>query len=1047
MDTRDEIKRRFKDLERRIDELVQNTHGALKAVTESAKIESLEPSANKTPAILEIDSQQRNRVEIAIPGITNIRKPLITPIAEAKESQGLGPDKKKEKGSSSVLQLLLQLPLVAIGCVDLSNGFVNRGLREEEWVQWWIDTGSTDKEASRDSRRVKLTIVERFIGPWFSRTVMGCAAMAVVGSPALMDIVLNYLGSNENNDSVHMLCGWNTMTSVISALSAKNTALDYVSVGSLTLATRLLAHAVSSGLLSPQHTLKRIESASDQPINKQSRAREWTDYLQFACTLPERVANRINPGSIPQSLRPQQYFARLAQEAVRCSSSQSLVVELWTKLCRVGQAEYLCTELAVAMVTEALECVNGVLEDGRGWAHLANTVCMVAMPFRDTLLSGVVRQLERIAGEYKGVGVDRVKFNCILALCLAALIYWQLEEPQAVSVEHAVTSVLLAQNKYPALSGAGGGLVARFQATAFALQLLSGRQQPNSEIAGTVDETTSVLNKIAGLLPKKAPFPDLLFNSLQCAIIPTWSSPGFVANAQADTIKPLTMLVLMCAGQLSPSECEKLSMSGEFADAIPRFLDAPTPLVRLSGVIVADHIVCSAHVSIASEDTADDKVDFGLDDIIRDAERTDQPTVRASAQYIREMREYAQPISVQWADTPGASTGITAASEQPLQKAVEYIRTYSGEADELAVLAPRQSSLTAAESGPQSGFVKPRTPVFLHDCLAYLKPQQQSDIDAEKVKIGLFALTKCIETATTKSVEELWLQTATRVFYTYNRGPEHLDNEWDRERLSALVVLAIRVPAKVGSYLADRSCDRNMTLRDRELALSAIATACLRLSGNEGSDHEMEKPKTLDVDQLAQDIEKADLLSVGRVVRRSRRLDITVKRASGDPKYPSIVGPMFYFPLLAQFGKSDMTADSVDVRQNVGQLERYLNTLGVILYTAGAATHQIPMARGFWQLTRLLSHVDAPQVVDALLFGIDVTLSPTRSLSVPTLAREFRADIADMLGWISQAVERARLMPSTMAHAARIVDRLKEIQASVYQRATSDDFNRFTSIL
>ncbi|KAJ2713323.1 telomere binding protein [Coemansia spiralis] len=282
-----------------------------------------------------------------------------------------------------------------------------------------------------------------------------------------------------------------------------------------------------------------------------------------------------------------------------------------------------------------------------------------------------------------------------------------------------------------------------------------------------------------------------------------------------------------------------------------------------------------------------------------------------------------------------------------------------------------------------------------------------------------------------------------------------MDPAWDAARKQTLVALAIRLPARLGPFLADRSCDRNLTAGDRQLVLSAIAAACLQLAGVDGAP--AERPPAVELESHAS--------NAGTVVRRSRRLDIqqaeraresagsTGHLAQMQRQYAGLVGPAFYLPLVAQYGRSDMSTESADVRRDSGQLARYLNTVAVILYTAGSAPHLLAMNRAFWDLARHVRRLPAvnvamsPPVVGALLFGIDVLLDPARALSTPTLAREFRADIADVLSWINTLADRNCLDPAAQTHAARIVARLQEIQGEVYRRVAAGDLHQFTSIL
>ncbi|KAJ2241159.1 TEL2, telomere maintenance protein 2, partial [Coemansia sp. RSA 455] len=497
-----------------------------------------------------------------------------------------------------------------------------------------------------------------------------------------------------------------------------------------------------------------------------------------------------------------------------------------------------------------------------------------------------------------------------------------LDDSSAGTVDEAVSSIFLRADG--ATSGGASvrpSSIATIQALGLSLQLLSGKYRSNTQ-SDSPPEISGPSQRLLDVLPKRT-FPDLLLNAVTRVLIPTWSFSDTVTHARMEDIKPLTALILMCVGALSTEECTELSISSEFSRAIPRFLDAPTPLVRLSGIIVADCIVSSAHVArrnVDDPEEPDGKIDFGLDDIIRDAQRTTQPVVKASADYIVETRRYARPIEEQWADTASETDVESQGKSGSMADAIEFMRSYNGIDD--TVYAPRQSSLTA-EPELSSGYIKPRTPVFLRDCLAYLKNHKD---DTERAKIGLFALTDSIERANVKTVEELWLKIANKVLYMYNRGSEDLDWAWNFERQKTLVALTVKLPELLGPFLADRSCDRNLTIKDREIVFSAIATACLQLSGHEEVVQNGKNTSTSGVAEIAAQMlgnadssasQSSGALGAGTVVRRSRRLDLLVKpsAASGGShmqsmqrKYASIVGPALFFPLIAQYGKSDMTS-------------------------------------------------------------------------------------------------------------------------------------------
>ncbi|KAJ1801754.1 telomere binding protein [Coemansia sp. RSA 2399] len=959
--SREEIKRRFRELEQYIGAIVRHD-----VVKDDKKDERLEPADGI--------------VELKFPGTVGgaaVQRPLITPIVV----DAAPVDNEQRSVDSRRLRMALQLPLVALGSITLDEAS-NVDSAESAW---WLDTAQ-----SSDNERTVSLIATRFVGLWFRAAIIGTAAGLILDDAELMDVAQKYLSDRVVGKSVVFV--------VAAVFGSKPDQRNECSIESLTLATKLLTHAVSTGLLGPQTVLAQTNS---NVISPRSSA-YWTSFLQIMCSLPERVANRVDPQSIPPPLLPRQYFSRLAREAVALFDSDRrmariFVVDLWIKLCSVGQSHFVSMELAAAALAVAPPSEPDRL------MSLVQTLCSVPVPFRETLVYGTVCQLERIARDAAGA-----EFRMKLTAVLGALLYCQIDPAGlALPAEQAVAGMLFRGSQTYLTETTSSPVV--LQALVLAMQQLVSGNLP--AMPGTREL----------LLPKyDRTFPDLIHTALQRTIIPMWSGLSFA-------VRPTTALVLLCVGGMvqKEEERERLAMTSEFANAIPRFLDAPTPRVRLSGIVVADCV-------ISGED-----VDFGLDDILRDAQRPGAPdTVVASAKYIQELRAYVRPIAEQWTDTHC----------KPLDEAIDHARAYAGEEEEeeeagtSRVLAPRQSSMHSGSEALQSGFVKPRTPAFLRDCLAYLKPPPQTASsddsggnNAERVRIGLFALTKCIEAANAKTVEEMWLQAANRMLYTYNRGPDHLDAEWDAERRSALVALAVRLPKLVGPFLADRSCDRNVTLRDRELVLSAIATACIQMTD------------VNDIESATKQLEQTHIGgTLGTVVRRSRRLDIapmqrTTKRASAD------IEPSFFFPLVAQFGRSDMSSASSDIRRNAAFLERYLSTLGVILYTCGSSTHQIAMAREFWGLCRLvralqdISVSESPPVLEALLFGIDVILSPERSLSIPTLAREFRLDIADTLQWIGRLLEEreALLVPSAVAHASRILARLREIQEKVYTDYTS----------
>ncbi|KAJ2827676.1 telomere binding protein [Coemansia erecta] len=1055
-----DVRQRFRELGQRVDELVGQIHGPAAADTKQPdRHEMLDGDlALRTSALIIGDAGHAAPApepSIRIPGISVVSESLITPVTQGDtveaQNDSCSTDSPISTALKDELAAALVAPLVALGCVKSDLLLKVADSQGCSWAQWWVDTG-----ADVEARATRQNIAKRHVGPWFAKMVLGSASPLLVGSDqkALIDdafkkLVVPYVTNCDSYD------GWQAAKAAVGVFASSGSA----AASALTLAMRVLETVAENGQLLDVHYMLPPKEETASALAHGA----WTEYVQIVATLPERIANKIDPRSIPNVLCPRPYFARLARNAVASIARvqsvelETLVRELWIKLCRVGQLDSLCVELASALAAAArtrMVASERPEYDQDALAVLARAVTLVPEPFGVRVVSGIVLQLDTAGGS----GGLQALYELTLVVC--ALLHGQLDSGS--TTDQAVSSLL---TRFGATGRGVSGTLSKwssmttYQAIALALQLLAGKYEQ-----AQMQETS-----IVSALPAQV-YPGLVAEALERVVIPLWSLPELIQGVQPDAVKALAALALMCLSVMAPTESAAVSTSAAFTRAIPRFLDAPVPVVRLAGIIVADRVVSLAQQGVA--DSGAEDIDFGLDDIIRDAQTTDQPAVRASAAYIEEMRGYLRPVSEQWAEN--AEALADSKSEQTLADAVERLGYDEGDAveksgyDEATVLAPRQSTLTG-DSGVQSAFVRPRKPVFLRDCLAYLRDR---DTHSERIQVGLFALAECIERASAKAVEDMWVQVANKTLFTYNRGPDSQDAAWDAERQRALVALAVKLPRLVGPFLADRSCDRNLTMRDHELVLSAIATACLQLSGMDSDNDDVDdvhgddtgaghRPSIVDITQQAH-----ASVGAGTVVRRSRRLDVVAREqqkqkqrqeSAAEPlqqlrrQYAGLVGPAFFSPLVAQFGRSDMTAAS-DVRRDAGYLARYIDTLGVILYSAPAATHQLAMNREFWELARLVRRLpvrvsEAPPVLDALLFGIDVVLSPERVLSTPTLAREFRADVADTVRWISDLMERGLLREPSLAHAARIVARLREIQDDVGRRVTSSDFDQYTSII
>ncbi|KAJ2710203.1 hypothetical protein H4R19_003864, partial [Coemansia spiralis] len=706
-----EARQRLRDLAKRISQAAHQ----LRADTPAAIPQAEHPVAldgggedDATPVIESLLGRQPSggpRAPLVLPGISQSGPRRLIALVEDPEEEDRAPNAPRampavDSGGELLEELVAAVtaPLAAAGAgvsPELKRAAAARQ-PDGAWAQWWINAGAEPDK----------TQVARHVGPWFARTVVGEVSplLAEQGPGSRLEqAVLEYATGGT------AVC-WQAVAAAAGVLAG-----GHPPTSALRLVTMLLERAINTGALAPQQVLGCAELARG----------EWSDYLRIACTLPDRIANRIDPQSVPEPLRPREYFAWLARHAVDCADDgpAAPTVELWTKLCGVGQTDALCVELAAALVDAARAGSSDRL------ALLATRAAAVPAPFRARAIAGIVRQLDIVGAV--GEAVDRAPFGTAAALVLRVLVSAQLEADGDSAAARRVAVSALVERPWTCMG--------TYQAIALALQQLSASE----EEAG----------------PATGKYEGLLYEAVEQVVVPLWSAPDLVAHAQPASSRPLTALVMMCVGALSPADCGRLSVSAAFAQAIPRFLDAPTALVRLAGVVVADCIVAKAPLPARDGDDDGGSIDFGLDDIVREAQTTGAAHARAGADYIAEMRGYAAPIAEQW--TRAATESAGGGGAEVLAGAASYMRTYGGGGtDEPAVLAPRQTSLTG-DAGLAGSYVRPRKPAFLRDCLAYLKDSGKEEA-AERAQIALFALAECVDRASAKAVEELWLQTANR---------------------------------------------------------------------------------------------------------------------------------------------------------------------------------------------------------------------------------------------------------------------------------------------
>ncbi|KAJ2283228.1 hypothetical protein IW139_006683, partial [Coemansia sp. RSA 353] len=333
----------------------------------------------------------------------------------------------KDKISVTSNSLLVDELLAALEAPLFALGISTPGMLQKiadsgscEWAQWWINAQESD--------------VARHVDLWFASAVLGSAS-AIVAEPsqfALGDnvfetLVVPYVTSSDGYN------GWSAVKSTVGVFAS-----SHPTASTLTLATRVLSHVIEAGqLLDVQHMLSL---RSNTPTLAHA---VWTEYIQIVATLPERVANKIDPRSIPNVLLPRPYFAQLARHAVASivqndssakAESTVRVCELWVKLCRVGQLDSLCVELASALA-EAARLRIGSSErpvyDQDVLARLAQAVAQVPAPFGARLVASIVQQLDAASSN------NGAQANIELTLVLCALMHAQLDAGS--SVDAAVT--------------------------------------------------------------------------------------------------------------------------------------------------------------------------------------------------------------------------------------------------------------------------------------------------------------------------------------------------------------------------------------------------------------------------------------------------------------------------------------------------------------------------------------------------------------------------------------------------------------------------------
>ncbi|KAJ1721169.1 hypothetical protein LPJ53_004288, partial [Coemansia erecta] len=281
-----DIRQLFRSLEARIDELtnISNPADPTPAAQLSDQVErSLHIASDRATSSLSGDIGIRE-ISISIPGISSSRaatRPLIAPISEIEPVPESPPAKvSTDSSNSNDLVLALQAPLVALGLVDAGV------LTGYEWAQPWVAL------AASDSIRENIDVFAEYLGPWFGRSVVAKASSPIVRSNLYKAVVEPYILPAAE---LPQIVGWNVLAATLDVLASRSESHRVHDVGSmLTLTTQIISSSVTNGLADPRRYLQSIASESTA-----ARGR-WTEYLQTVCSLPERLANRVDPQDIPQ---------------------------------------------------------------------------------------------------------------------------------------------------------------------------------------------------------------------------------------------------------------------------------------------------------------------------------------------------------------------------------------------------------------------------------------------------------------------------------------------------------------------------------------------------------------------------------------------------------------------------------------------------------------------------------------------------------------------------------------------------------------------------
>ncbi|KAJ1675466.1 hypothetical protein EV182_001207 [Spiromyces aspiralis] len=843
---------------------------------------------------------------------------------------------------------------------------------------------------------------------------------------------------------------------------------------------------VDHGAASPTLALERISTLSGRdPGSRDARLMQmqWHDYLAVVCSIPDKLASLYEATSLPALLVPDRFYKKMMLDTLRgldkfASDMPSpmegtkLLGQLVSKICRVGYHAsvaqvfdaYCAKSLASCLentseldvlskcnMAKDLLYLGSLLDELPSWelARLWSSFLdhwsrpVLGLTSKDDVFSPQLRPwTRRVAAAVQALWGRVV---------VAAAATTRRGDAQSSDVDHGRLSMLVSQFTVAAYP------VPLLRALVLGIQLAFG-----------ADDNSSNDDALLGIAR---------------SLIRQWGRPNFVRSGRIEVVKSLTALIVLCVGCLPATLVLDLSGDIGFAGAVPRYFSSPTSTTRVLGIIVAETVTrkafavrsgdsCGAQradpefadsgaMNLSDVDAMDINVpaedpsaalDFGLDDILAQAgQETASGTLgrrlRQEAEEIELMRALCRPIPEQLdAMVVGMSTsaGSCGPGQQPVVDSVSAataaaVTMFSDQPDPDTVYDRRPQSLADPEP-LRSDFVKPRRPTFVRQVLQYFDAKD----DALKVEAGLEACVRVVESADIKELGEVGLQLATRLVHLSNPGPDVRTLAWDTQRLKSLSALTCRIPGLAGPFLSRICFDRELSVVQRELILAALATVAMNMSGLavEGDPPRDDGGSDL-IRDLADRIEAVRIgdggISAGKVVRRSRKLDILHSRAAGPDlaqekrqRWNHLSGPCFFFPLVAQFEYRTVVPDGrIDVRTEMLLLSKYFNTLAIIVYTSGASVHRLKMDQELWDAVLSMRQFpelsDHTEILETVLFCLEVLISADRPLNTETLVREFGPQLTGTLDWVHELVQRRVLGPDTNSRAGRLVARISEV--------------------